>query len=250
MKVFRIQFLIVLICQLSFAQQIKEVAFDPYVSIYKKRNPEGLKKILYIGGGDFHDDLRKASILRKLLEIENGYFVTYTEDYDVFERGVDSYDLLLINTKINKLTDTQYDGLLAAVRNGKPVLGIHAVTASFRNSGSKDRPEFYKMIGAKFDHHPKMHEFTIHLKEGNKILNENFANYAVLDELYYYSQYQEGNKVLLTASYEEETSPMAWVKTYGKGKVFYTALGHSPAVTSDSNFQKLILFAVDWLLKP
>ena len=128
-------------------------------------------------------------------------------------------------------------------------IASNAASASFRNTSSKDRPEYYKMIGAKFDHHPKMHSFEINLEEGNELLDASFANYSVFDELYFYSNYQTSNKVLLTANYNDEKSPMAWVKTYGKGKVFFTALGHSPAVTADKNFQKLILFAVDWLLE-
>lgn len=239
-------FVVLLHSQKNYSQ---EVEFDDYTSIYKKRSSVAKKNILYIGGGDYHDDLRKAAILRKLLEVENGYFVTYTEDYDVFVHGLSKYDLILINTKINKLSDLQYSSLLKAVKNGMPVLGIHAASASFRNTSSKDRPEYYKMIGAKFDHHPKMHSFEINLEEGNELLDASFANYSVFDELYFYSNYQTSNKVLLTANYNDEKSPMAWVKTYGKGKVFFTALGHSPAVTADKNFQKLILFAVDWLLE-
>jgi len=130
-----------------------------------------------------------------------------------------------------------------------PLLGIHAVSASFRNSGSKPRPEFYKMIGAKFDHHPKMHEFEIQLEKGNGLIDISYANYSVTDELYYYSNYQSENNVLLTASFDNKPSPMAWTKTYGKGKVFFTAIGHSPAVSADKNFKNLILFATEWLLK-
>ena len=41
---------------------------------------------------------------------------------------------------------------------------------------------------------------------------------------------------------------MAWVRDYGKGRV-HTALGHSPAVSADPNFQKLLLFAVNGVFK-
>jgi type 1 glutamine amidotransferase len=237
---------ILLISINSFSQAVK---FDPYTSIYKKRSSVSKKHILYIGGGDYHDDLRKASILRKLLEIEHNYFVTYTEDYGVFVHSLSDYDLILINTKINNLTEPQYKALLSAVKKGMPVLGIHAASASFRNTSKAERSEFYKMIGAKFDHHPKMHEFTVHLEKNNSLLDVSYAGYDVFDELYYYANYEPENQVLLWSSHNKEKSPMAWVKTYGKGKVFYTALGHSPAVTSDKNFQKLILFATDYLLQ-
>ena len=111
-----------------------------------------------------------------------------------------------------------------------------------------ERPEYYKMIGAKFDYHPKIHKFKLHLFKDNGLLDATFANFSVIDELYYYSQFENDNKVLLYATYLDESSPMAWVRNYGKGRVFYTALGHSPAVSADPNFQNLVLFAVKWCL--
>ena len=125
--------IILLFCfnySISFSQHVH---FDDYQSIYKKRYVGERTNILYIGGGDYHDDLRKAAELRKFLEIENDYFVTYTEDYNVFENRLEDYDLILLNTKLNRLTDSQYYGLLDAVRNGMPLLAIHGASASFKN---------------------------------------------------------------------------------------------------------------------
>ena len=232
-------------CLSSFSQ---EKQFDPFVSVYKMRKSEGRKNILYIGGGDYHDDLRKAAIIRKLLEIDNNYFVTYTEDYDIFLKNIINYDLLLINTKINSLSDKQYNSLLKTIKNGMPVMAIHAASASFRRTSPVERPEFYNMIGGKFDHHPKMHTFKIELEKDNGLIDKSFANYYVHDELYHYSNYNETNKVLLKAKDSEGYSPMAWVKNYGKGKIFFTAIGHSPYVTKDKNYQKLLLWATEWLL--
>lgn len=226
----------------------QHVHFDDYKSIYKKRFVGDKTHILYIGGGDYHDDLRKASELRKFLEVEHGYFVTYTEDYDVFTNGLKQYDLILLNTKLNRLTDKQYNAFLKAIKQGMPLLAVHGASASFRNTSPVERPEYYKMIGAKFDHHPKMHKFRLKLVEENNLIDATYANFDVIDELYYYSQFEEDNRVLLTASYQGESSPMTWVRNYGKGRVFYTALGHSPAVSANPNFQKLILFGVEWCL--
>lgn len=245
----KLQLILILILSSLFAnaQQKEGVRFDPYKSIYKKRIAGEKKHILYIGGGDFHDDLRRASEIRKFLEIENNYFVTYTEDYEVFVNRLSNYDVLLINTTINNLSQEQYKGILKAVKEGMPVLGIHSATASFRSTKIGDWSEFYKMIGARFDHHPKMHTYTINLFQKNELLNSSFANYEVYEELYFYTHLNPKNKILLTANYKGKVSPVAWVKKYGEGKVFYTALGHSLAVSKDKNFQKLILFALEWL---
>ena len=244
---FKLLLLFILCSCFSYAQNNVAVKFDPYTSIYKKRKVKDRTHILYIGGGDYHDDLSRAAEIRKHLEIENNYFVTYTEDYEVFAKGLSKYDVLLINTTINNLSKQQYKGILKAVKKGMPVLGIHSATASFRSTKNGDWSEFYKMIGARFDHHPKMHKYPIKLVANNGILDTSFANYEMFEELYFYTHLNPENKILLTANYQGKESPVAWVKNYGKGKVFYTALGHSLAVSKDKNFKKLLLFALEWL---
>jgi type 1 glutamine amidotransferase len=40
--------------------------------------------------------------------------------------------------------------------------------------------------------------------------------------------------------------PIAWTKTYGAGRVFYTALGHRDQVWQDARFQAHLLGALQW----
>jgi type 1 glutamine amidotransferase len=40
--------------------------------------------------------------------------------------------------------------------------------------------------------------------------------------------------------------PLTWHRNYGKGRVFYTALGHRPEVWRDLRFQTMIVNAVKW----
>ena len=39
---------------------------------------------------------------------------------------------------------------------------------------------------------------------------------------------------------------MAWTRDYGKGRVFYTALGHEEKVWQDERFQKMLIQAMKW----
>ena len=39
---------------------------------------------------------------------------------------------------------------------------------------------------------------------------------------------------------------MAWTRDYGKGHVFYTALGHREEVWRDERFQKMLIQAMRW----
>jgi type 1 glutamine amidotransferase len=42
--------------------------------------------------------------------------------------------------------------------------------------------------------------------------------------------------------------PLAWTRSYGSGRVFYTALGHEEAVWRDPRFQTLLRNAVQWAI--
>ena len=46
---------------------------------------------------------------------------------------------------------------------------------------------------------------------------------------------------------EDGDFPLAWYRDYGKGRVFYTALGHPDETWLDERFQTLLLNALRWL---
>jgi type 1 glutamine amidotransferase len=43
--------------------------------------------------------------------------------------------------------------------------------------------------------------------------------------------------------------PLAWTRSYGQGRVFYTALGHEEAVWRDPRYQRLLLNAIRWSMQ-
>jgi type 1 glutamine amidotransferase len=42
--------------------------------------------------------------------------------------------------------------------------------------------------------------------------------------------------------------PLAWTRKYGKGRTFYTALGHEDAVWRDQRFQQLLYNGIEWAM--
>ena len=45
-----------------------------------------------------------------------------------------------------------------------------------------------------------------------------------------------------------EDAPVAWTRTEGKGKVFYTSLGHREDVWTNPVYQKHVLGGIAWAL--
>ncbi|HNS19270.1 MAG TPA: ThuA domain-containing protein [Sedimentisphaerales bacterium] len=128
------------------------------------------------------------------------------------------------------------------VREGGGLAVIHAGVASFR-----EWPEFGEIVGARFDNHPWGSGSTVVLRieEPGHPLTAAFKEpfFIVTDEIYQVTvPYSRQNlRVLVTVDPERTSTTaaqkelihredgdfaMTWVKSYGKGRVFYCALGH------------------------
>lgn len=148
-----------------------------------------------------------------------------------------------------------YAQLLEWIRSGGGFIGIHAATDSNRG----DEPtEYTKLIGAAFVSHGKQEVATV------KVVDPSFpamkglpVEFRMMDEWYVHNQVNAaGNmRVLMTletGKMEQEmynkvpSMPITWCSSYGKGRVFYTALGHREDVWEMPLLQGIILKAYEW----
>lgn len=212
---------------------------------YLERKPDGKIHILYTAGGGWHDILGTAAVLRRFLEVRHEYYITYTEDYSVFSRDLSEYDVILLAGMPMHLEDKELEGLKKVVRNGKPVLGIHPATAALHQHPRQS--EYTELIGARFKLHPAIHTFPVKVTQPNHDITKNIADFEIYDEMYFYDVIEEGSTLLMEAEYEGKTTPIAWTRDYGKGKVFYTSLGHGVGASTNRHFQQLLLNALIWL---
>lgn len=132
--------------------------------------------------------------------------------------------------------------LVEFLRDGGGLAVTHAGVASFRKW-----PEFGEIIGARFDNHPWGAGSTVVLRveEPSHPLMAAFRGpyFVVTDELYQVKAPYSRDKVRVLLSIdpartritpqqrkaihrEDMDFPMTWIKTYGRGRVFYCALGH------------------------
>jgi uncharacterized protein len=141
----------------------------------------------------------------------------------------------------------QRDGMLKNsfaefVRSGGGLAVIHAGVASFAGW-----PEFGDIVGARFDNHPWVSGTTVVLRieEPNHPLTAAFREpyFIVTDEIYQVKEpySRENLRVLISVDpakthitpeqkglihRQDMDFAMTWIKSYGKGRVFYCALGH------------------------
>jgi hypothetical protein len=109
------------------------------------------------------------------------------------------------------------------------------------------------MVGGKFETHPPFGELKIQRVAGSHFILEGIKDFTIRDEFYHLIDCPlEEKHILLVGKSPKDnlTRPVAWTKRYGKGKVFYTVLGHAPESIRNPHFLRLIHRAVLWSLRP
>lgn len=128
-------------------------------------------------------------------------------------------------------------GLLDFVANGGGLFAIH-----FAIGGNAHWPEFRDLLGAAFDGHPWNEEVGIRVDEPDHPLVAAFGgkSFRLAEEIFQYKAPYAREKVRVLLSLDTATTNMgvkwinrkdndfalAWVKPHGRGRVFYTAIGH------------------------
>jgi type 1 glutamine amidotransferase len=157
------------------------------------------------------------------------------------------------------LTPEQKRDLLAFVRDdGKGFVATHSGATAFFSW-----PEFGDMLGGRFDEHPwNIVEATVLVEDRTAPMTAHLpASFPVVDEHYQLKEFSRDRLHVLArldpASLDLKAPlvhrtdgdfPVAWTKSYGKGRVFYSTLGHSRELWDTAWMQTLYFQALKWAL--
>ena len=158
------------------------------------------------------------------------------------------------------LTPAQRTDLLSFVKDdGKGFVAAHSAATAFFSW-----PEFGEMLGGRFDEHPwQITDAAIIVEDGEFPAMRGFPRRFVLNDEHYQLKgwSRETVRVLaridpasvdLKAPLVHRTDgdfPVAWAKTYGRGRVFYSTLGHAAESWDNPMLQKMYLEALRWSLR-
>ncbi|MDF1837073.1 MAG: ThuA domain-containing protein [Planctomycetota bacterium] len=148
--------------------------------------------------------------------------------------------------------------LKAFVEGGGGFVGSHCATDTFY-----EWPWYGRMLGGYFDGHPWNSESTVTVKveDKNHCSTEHLGDeFSITDEIYQHKDPYSRKKQHVLMGLDTEKSPMdvegihrtdgdfaiSWTKRQGKGRVFYTALGHRADVWNDPRFQKHLVEGMIW----
>ncbi|HET9533324.1 MAG TPA: ThuA domain-containing protein, partial [Blastocatellia bacterium] len=218
-------------------------------------------KALYLthSAGFKHEVLPLSRQVLKDIAARSGIDVTATEDCSMISReGLKPYAAVVFYTTGElPMTDEQKAALIDFVKSGKGFVGIHSATDTFYKWA-----EYGEMIGGYFDGHPWHQEVTIKVEDRQHTATRHLGeSFKITDEIYQFKNYsRERVRVLMSldAGSVDLAKPgvrradkdfaIAWSRSFGSGRVFYTALGHQPEVWQDERFQRHLVEGLRWAI--
>lgn len=161
--------------------------------------------------------------------------------------------------KAKNLANGRRKNILQFVEDGKGILGYHSASDS-----QYDWPEFGRLIGGYFDGHPWHEKVTIKIDDPANPLCKVFdgRSFTINDEIYQfrdpYSRKLDRVLLSLDTSSTDMTKKgikrkdgdfaVAWVHPVGKGRVFYSSLGHEEAIFQNPTIMAFYLDGIQFVL--
>ncbi len=207
---------------------------------------ESKVSVLMLGDGGHH---KPSEFYRHLSEPLAGQAVDlqYTENLsDINPENLAKYDGLLIFANIERITPEAESALLGFVEQGGGLIPVHCASFCFLNSN-----KYIDLVGGQFKSHGFVRFQTKIVSPDHEIM-AGLEPIESMDESYRHSRLNPDKTVLETRSSESGPvsdpagEPYTWVRTSGKGRVFYTAWGHDHRTWSNVSFQKLLARGVLW----
>ena len=212
---------------------------------------------LNVGYGNGHPSIPTANEAFALMGKKTGAFeAVVSRDPAVFGReSLKTFDAVFLNNTVGNLFEDPAlrQSLLEFVYGGGGLMGVHGTSVAFTRwpeGGTEDWPEFAVLLGIRGAYHRANTEpVVMKLDEPDHPVVACFGGqgFPLQDEFFRpkgtYSRSRD--RVLLSFDLaktdlasephdgcyrEDKDYAMAWVRQYGRGRVFYTAFGHHPAI--------------------
>jgi hypothetical protein len=218
-----------------------------------------------------------AGVLTELARAR-GWEVTHTKDGRIFTpESLATYGAVAFYTT-GDLTTVGTDGhpamtpagktaLLDAVRGGTGFVGIHCATDTFHSGVPRLAPAgdhadpYVRMIGAEFIGHGKQQRARMICADpAFPGCAELKAGFELTEEWYAFKDLQKDLHVILVQEtrgmdtagkdgvYDRPPYPATWARRHGKGRVFYTGMGHREDVWTNPIFQSVLAGGLAWAM--
>ena len=187
--------------------------------------------------------------------------ITKKDIHENNRKNLAYFDALVFASTTGELDmrDDQKADMMSFIKDdGKGFVGVHAALDTFYKW-----PEYGEMIGGWFDQHPWMtFDAPIILEDPNFPAVRHFPHECVKHDEIYQAKSWSRDKVNVLLSLDpnkldynnprvhrsDHDFAVAWSKMYGKGRVFYSTLGHTKESWDDPDITNMYLEAIKWVL--
>ncbi len=222
-----------------------------------------------------HPSIAYANLAFTLMGKKTGAFETVTSrDPAVFEReSLNRFDAVFLNNTVGNLFETPRlrQNLVEFVYAGGGLMGVHGTSVAFTRwpGAHEDWPEFAHMLGARGASHRTSDEHVfIKLDDPGHPLNRPFGGrgFDRRGEFFRFHDPYSRDRVRVLLSIDNEKTDaiqgaargkplradhdyaLAWVRNYGRGRVFYCTIAHNPYVFWDTKMLEFYLGAAQFAL--
>lgn len=189
------------------------------------------KALIVWGGWDGHTPEQSAQIVSHMLT-QHGFEVNIEPTTEAFaDARLDQFDLIVPAITMSRIEREELINLLAAVRKGTGLAGFHGLMCdSFRNE-----PDYQFMTGGQWVAHPgNIIDYVVNIANTDDPIVAGIKDFPYRSEQYY-MHFDPSVEVLATTTFTGEhveevagvVMPVVWKRRFGKGRVFYSSLGHT-----------------------
>ncbi|MCS6831268.1 MAG: ThuA domain-containing protein [Armatimonadota bacterium] len=222
------------------------------------------KRLLVVShtAGFRHEGAIKSfdKVIAELADKSGQFTVEYCRTAEDVKRmmsseGLKQYDGVIFSNTTGNIGIPDLQAFLNWVKSGKAVIGLHAAADTYH-----DEPAFIEMIGGEFLTHGAQCEVEVIVEDPRHPAMAHLApRFKVFDEIYEYKNNDRAKLHVLGSmdKHPNDGHPQAgqpgdylliWCKPYGKGRVFYTGLGHREDVIESDWYKQHILGGIRWAL--
>lgn len=206
-------------------------------------------EILFLGDNGHHRPIERVPTIMAALG-SKGINFTYSDQLeDLNPSNLAKYDGVLLYANWDTISKPQEKALVDYIASGKGFIPVHCASYCFRNS-----EELVKIMGGQFWRHTWDTIRPIWTNPNHPAIM-GVKQFKTLDETYLHTKLQPDNLVLTEREIQPDqykdkpntkTEPYTWVRTHGKGRIFYTAYGHDDRTWSQPDFINLLEKGIRW----
>ncbi|MFN4147559.1 MAG: PVC-type heme-binding CxxCH protein [Runella sp.] len=206
-------------------------------------------EILFLGDNGHHRPIERVPVLMAALG-SKGINFTYSDDLnDLNSDYLSHFDGVLLYANWDTISKPQERALVDYIASGKGFIPVHCASYCFRNS-----PELVKIMGGQFWRHTWDTIRPVWTRPDHPAIM-GLKAFKTLDETYLHTHLQPDNLVLTEREIQpdqykdrpnQKTEPYTWVRTHGKGRIFYTAYGHDENTWNRPEFVEMLEKGIRW----